>query len=220
MRRYTIRKDFVPIDHTFRPLWNTPSQIYLKRGLNDVELLQPTEGVGCFLAIQTANELHKSVSLKPQNLETSWNDNIRFVTQNGLGDAPLACYPIYIITVGDEADEKLVYIGKTSSSNNRFISGHKAISLLHHPKYDGLTKRLYQCSVIFIKDSKHLPIELIQPYEFANNVLSSFEANLIYITQPELNCQHKKSEPLFLYSQVHVQNICGETDFWQDEFIV
>ncbi|GHA42527.1 GIY-YIG nuclease family protein [Photobacterium aphoticum] len=210
----------MPIEHTFRPLWNYPNQMYLKRGLKNVELLQPTEGIGCFLAIQTANELYKSVDLKPQSLKESWSDNVHYLESNCIGDAPLACYPIYLITVGDDDDEKLVYVGKTSSSNSRFKSGHKAISLLHHPKYDGLSKRLYQCSVIFIKDGKHLPIELIQPYELSAEILSSFEANLIYITQPELNVQYRKEEPEFLYSQIHVQNICNETDFWQDEFIV
>ncbi|TKE99722.1 hypothetical protein [Vibrio kanaloae] len=209
----------MPIEHTFRPLWNIPNQDYLIRGITNVGLLQPTEGVGCFLAIQTVNELHDSVVLKPQYLKAAWDANVKYLRDDCKGVAPVACYPIYLITVGEKDEEKLVYVGKTSSENSRFKSGHKAISLLHHPKYNGLSKRLYQCSVIFIKDGKHLPIELIQPYEFAKKVLSSFEANLIFVTQPELNYQHKKKEPEFLYSQIHVQNICGKTDFWQDKFI-
>ncbi len=209
----------MPIDHTFRPLWNVPSREYLKRGLKNLHLLQPDEEIGCFLAIQRANELHESVQLNPQHLKASWQENIDFLNEEQIREAPLACYPIYLITVGDETDEKLVYIGKTSSSVNRFKSGHKAISLLHHPKYNGLTKRLYQCSVIFIKGSTHLPIELVQPYDFADELLSSFEANLIYWNQPELNYQSKKVEPDFKFGQVHVQNISGVTDFWQDEFI-
>src|SRR5699024_10868397 len=51
---------------------------------------------------------------------------------------PTACYPIYFISVGNGKDERLVYIGKTSSKNHRFSGGHSAALKLHAPEYEGL----------------------------------------------------------------------------------
>lgn len=38
--------------------------------------------------------------------------------------APNACCTIYFISVGDDTEKRLVYVGKTSSKSYRFSGGH------------------------------------------------------------------------------------------------
>ncbi|HHP0482998.1 TPA: hypothetical protein ACRZ2J_004867 [Vibrio campbellii] len=203
---------------TYRPLEKSFHARYFERSIRDRELLIPDTEVGCFLVLQSVFALHESVSLPAQSLKLAWGKNQAYIKADCVGEAPLACYPIYLITVGDGDSEKLVYIGKTSSNSSRFSSGHTAISKLHHPKYNGLTKRLYLCCVVFLKNGNTIPIEWITPYSKAESLLKSFEANLIYWNKPELNTQHIAAEPEFLYGQVHAQNVTGSTSFWHDYF--
>ncbi|MED0320369.1 hypothetical protein RCU64_13140 [Escherichia coli] len=204
---------------TYRPLEYGSNENYLRRSLKDPSLLIPEKEIGCFLVLQSSYALHETIGLSAQNLDISWQSNQNYLSSNCDGEAPLACYPIYLITVGDDENERLVYIGKTSSKSSRFSSGHSAITKLHHPKYDNLSKRIYLCCVVFLKNSKTIPIEWIKPFDFAEKLLSEFEANLIYWNKPELNTQHMKKEPTFEYGQVHAQNITGATYFWHDKFI-
>lgn len=203
---------------TYRPLEYPWNEIYFRRSLTDPSLLVPSKE-GCFLVLQSSCALHETIGLSAQSLDISWETNQKYLSSNFTGDAPLACYPIYLITVGDDVNETLVYIGKTSSKSSRFSSGHSAITKLHHPKYSNLTKRIYLCCVVFLKDGKEIPIEWIKPLAFAEKLLSEFEANLIFWKKPELNTQHMKSEPSFDYGVVHAQNVTGETYFWHDKFI-
>lgn len=204
---------------TYRPLENGKNQIYFRRGIINNTLLVPEKEIGCYLVIQSSFPLYETVNIPAQSLNISWQVNQDYASSNYTGQAPLACYPIYLITVGDDKNERLVYIGKTSSQSARFSSGHRAITKLHHPKYDGMTKRVYLCCIVFLKGSNEIQIEWIRSFEFAEKLLKQFEANLIFWSQPELNTQHMKKEPLFEYGQVHVQNIKGETCFWHDKFI-
>lgn len=204
---------------TYRPLELPKDRIYFKRSLNNPELLIPDTEQGCFLVLQSVHALHETVNLPPQSLKQAWVANQEYIQSGYMGYAPLASYPIYLITVGDDSNERLVYIGKTSSNSSRFSSGHAAISKLHAPKYNNLTKRVYLCCIVFIKNSNTIPIEWITPYEHANTLLKSFEANLIYWNKPELNTQHIIHEPFFEYGQVHVQNVTGQTYFWDEKFI-
>ncbi|NTW34514.1 MAG: hypothetical protein HGB12_18145 [Bacteroidetes bacterium] len=76
------------------------------------------------------------------------------------------------------------------------------------------------CCVVFLsKSGDAIPIEWIKPYSFAESLLNSFEANLIFRNKPELNAKHISKKPKFEYGQVHVQNITGKTSFWHDYFI-
>lgn len=203
---------------TYRPLDKPFNKFNFNRTLEDPSLLIPDKEIGCFLVLQSSHALHETLELTAQSLETSWQANQKYISSGCPGKPPLACYPIYLITVGDGENERLVYIGKTSSKSSRFSSGHAALTKLHHPKYDGLSKRVYLCCVVFLKDGHEIPIEWIKPFEFAENLLESFEANLIYWNKPELNTQHIKCEPLFEYGQVHAQNVSGSTLFWHDKF--
>lgn len=207
--------------HTYRPLESPASYCDFMLGIKDNSLLEPIKARGYFLNLQSVHLLHETVGLSAQSLRKSWHENENFCQSDKSGQPPLAAYPIYLITVGDAEKERVVYIGKTSSNSSRFSSGHSAISKLHHPKYDGLSKRLYLCCVVFLsKTLGSIPIEWVKPLGFAESLLNSFEANLIYWEQPELNKQHKSKEPIFEYGQVHVQNLTsGATDFWDDHFI-
>jgi hypothetical protein len=110
-----------------------------------------------------------------------------------LASPPQACYPIYIITVGDGQDERIVYIGKTSSNNHRFSGGHSAALKLHSPKYQGIVKHIYFGTVTLLDNKKnYMPLEFIQPYEDAVDLLNILEAGLIYYLKPELNRIHVK----------------------------
>ncbi|WP_421320911.1 hypothetical protein [Aeromonas veronii] len=204
---------------TYRPLELTKDKNYFKRSINNPNLFIPDTERGCFLVLQSVHALHETIHLPPQSLKNAWIANQEYIKSGCIGDAPLASYPIYLITIGSDSDERLVYVGKTSSNSSRFSSGHTAISKLHHPKYNNLTNRLYLCCIVFIKNSNTIPIEWITQYEHANSLLKSFEANLIYWSEPELNTHHKNKEPTFEYGPVHVQNVTGETEFWHDRFI-
>lgn len=112
-----------------------------------------------------------------------------------LGPPPPLCSPIYLISVGDDRDERLVYIGKMSSRTPRFRNGHPAISKLHAPQYEAKIKRLYMCTVIFrAKDFSVSPIEFLRPTSRADAVLASLEAQLIHYFKPELNSMHTSAE--------------------------
>lgn len=142
---------------TYSPLEYGSNENYLRRSLKDPSLLIPEKEIGCFLVLQSSYALHETIGLSAQNLDISWQSNQNYLSSNCDGEAPLACYPIYLITVGDDENERLVYIGKTSSKSSRFSSGHSAITKLHHPKYDNLSKRIYLCCVVFFKKQQNHP---------------------------------------------------------------
>lgn len=207
----------MPYELTYRPLENPFSNFLFKKALNNSNLFVPEEGIGSFLVLQSVHALHETVNLPPQSLNQAWNANQDFIKSGCLGEPPLACYPIYLMTVGDADDEKLVYIGKTSSKSSRFSAGHAAISKLHHPKYNDLVKRVYLCCAVFINNEKNtIPIEWMQSYSKSDSLLKSFEAYLIYWNKPELNTQHILTEPNFEFGPIQAQNITGDTDFWHE----
>lgn len=109
-----------------------------------------------------------------------------------LGEPPLRCYAIYLITVERGGNEDCVYVGQTNSKHHRFKSGHRALSALHHTDYDGLKKRIYFAGLQLQDDDDHsFPIEWVHPVALRKEALNSIEARLIYDLQPELNTQGK-----------------------------
>ncbi|MEH6908814.1 hypothetical protein [Neobacillus drentensis] len=59
---------------------------------------------------------------------------------------------------------------------------------LHAPEFDGLSKHIYFGTFVFLDNKrKSMPLEFIQLYEDAKNLLSNLEAGLIYNLKPELN---------------------------------
>lgn len=120
---------------------------------------------------------------------------------------PTACYPIYFISVGDGTEERLVYIGKTSSKTHRFSSGHSAALKLHAPEYEGLPKHVYFGTVVFLDhENEYMPLEFIQPIEDAKNLLTNLEAGLIYVLKPELNTTYLNKNHAIFDMLVNIEN--------------
>ncbi|MEC2401673.1 hypothetical protein ABES35_02850 [Bacillus subtilis] len=130
-----------------------------------------------------------------------------------LGDPPVHCYPIYIITTGKGKNEKVVYIGKTSSKNHRFAGGHLAALKLNDPKYDGLEKNIYFGCLNFLDSEKEsVPLEWIRPYDHAKELLTSVEACLIYHFKPELNSEHIENNHSKIPVSLIIENWSGQSD--------
>ena len=182
---------------------------------------EPNLERGAFLVLHSLHALHDTVALPSQSLNKSWLENDQYFQANDRqASPPLACMPIYLISVGSGNNERIVYIGKTTSSSSRFIAGHKAMTLLHAPKYEGQTKRLYRCCIVFRSDrGDEIPIEWITPYEAGKKLLLTFESILIYHFQPELNKRLKNKLPQTLIGSIHIQNVIYKTEFLNDEFI-
>jgi len=130
-----------------------------------------------------------------------------------LKSPPAACYPLYFITVGDGNKERLVYIGKTSARTHRFSGGHSVGLKLHAPEYEGLSKHIYFGTVVFLdNDKKYMPLEFIQPFEDAKNLLSNLEAGLIYNLKPELNSVYLKRYHALFDMYVNIENHSSRPD--------
>ena len=168
---------------------------------------------------QNVNEYIDSALEIINSDEPLWLDNEEVVMiKDALGEPPTFCYPIYIFSAGDNEKERPVYIGKTSSSSARFSNGHIVCTKLHHPQYEGMSKRLYLGTVVLLAtDKEYQPLEWIRPYEKAIETLNSVEAQLIYNLKPELNIQHKnKNNVTIPITPLHIQNFTGQTNFLND----
>jgi hypothetical protein len=199
---------------------------------------------GGFVGIDHVVPLHAVSELQAQSLAASWHRAREYVRSacdivnapdgpplldaeevdmilEALGPPPSHCYPLYFISIKNPntGDETLVYIGKTSSSKNRFSGGHSAFTKLHHPRYDGFSKKVYLGTVMLIDDSgEYLPLEAAQPLAYAEQILRSVEGQLIFDLKPELNVQGVNREtsklPLDL---IHIQNTVSP--FLRDQFV-
>jgi hypothetical protein len=142
-----------------------------------------------------------------------------------LGDPPFGSYSIYLITVSqqDGEQERVVYVGKTNATTNRFRAGHAAFSKLHGPKYEGLKKRIYFACVSAVNDDDHtFPAEWINPAEDREKILSSVEYQLIYELQTELNdrglTRCLAEYPRYIVTQNTVGEILDATTFGNSYF--
>ncbi|MBO0587450.1 hypothetical protein [Sporosarcina sp. E16_8] len=137
-----------------------------------------------------------------------------------LGNPPLECCPIYIITVGSDKNEKVVYIGQTSSKKSRFKGGHLAALKLHDPIYNGIVKNIYLANIMLLsKSKKYIPLEYISTIKGSKSILSEVEASLIFYFKPELNIHHKFKQNYKISSQIHIQNFSYYSNFLHDHFI-
>lgn len=206
------------------------------RDITDLELDADT---GCAVILDGWVPIHEALSLQPQSLSLSWHSQRAYVKAacevilaesplaldreepgmitRKLGPPPKQAYPLYFITTkrADE-DEKIVYIGKTSSKSSRFVGGHAAITKLHAPQFDGVEKRLHLGCVTFVdKEWEYVPLEMVQPLVSAKKLLSDLEMQLIYHFQPVLNRAGKTTRLSKLEQIIHVQGITqGGKDYW------
>ena len=124
---------------------------------------------------------------------------------NNLGEPPAFCLPIYLVTVGEGDEERVVYVGKTSSST-RFANGHHVGMKLHHPKYDQLVKTVYRCSVLLDIHDEYLALEWVESETLAEKILDYVESVLIHALQPELNVAKLRRPNVDKPVHIHVQN--------------
>jgi len=203
----------------------------------------PSFELGAFVSIDIVKPLHSAEQVKNVSLEVSRTvsceyiekaysilgidlneDNTYFYLDNEekrmiideLGEPPIASYNLYFITINEGEDEKLVYIGKCASKTNRFVNGHYAMSKLHDPKYNGLTKKIYFGTVMFLdRNGDYLPLEFIHPFIAASSLLSKVENHFINYFTPELNKTKGKSVDCVF----HIQNFTEESNFLNDTFV-
>lgn len=171
-----------------------------------------------FVSIDTFFRLYEAPQVPLKSLEQSWIDTKDYVSRAlallgrphagwslsdedrkkvlaSIGEPPGPAWPLYVIAVGDFPDERIVYIGKTNAQTHRFGTGHSAITALHAPKYDGMTKRLYFATVTLMSDEgNYVPLEWLHPKALRDSIWSDVEAQLIYHFQPELNRRLKERD--------------------------
>jgi hypothetical protein len=207
----------------------------------------PCFKLGAYIGIDEYIDLYKANEFNSGNLQTSWNETREYIEHalavidrdldddeddlsldneekwcilEKLGEPPLCSYNIYIITIYNETEEKVVYIGKTDAKNSRFSNGHLAASKLHNPIYDGYRKRVYFGTLMFLdKKSNYLPLEYITPLEEAKKILGYSEAILIHHFKPELNIQMVNIETIPIKTVIHIQNFTNTTPFLNDIFV-
>lgn len=145
------------------------------------------------------------------------SDEVEMIKRE-LGEPPCLCYPLYLITVGEHEAERIVYIGKTSAKKGRFRGGHAALSKLLHPKYEGLSKRLYLGALVLLADdTSYQPLEWVKPLKKAQALLASIEAQLIFCFKPELNTHHVFNNNARWPVSLHIQNFSNVTNFLHDK---
>lgn len=217
-------KLYSPLENWISRKISLPSFIELDSTALNFEL-------GGFLILNNVALIHETINLKPESLDVSWQktnqylqDAFNIINEKGLeeisldreesemiiyelGNPPNISHPIYIMTISNNEKEEVVYIGKTSSSRNRFKSGHTAITKLHDPKFNNFQKNIYQCGILLLNNDKELvPLEWIKPFSESKKLLDSIEAQLIFHFKPLLNTQLKNKNNTSQYIQLHLQN--------------
>lgn len=199
---------------------------------------------GVFIALDEAIDLHKADSINTGNLEDSWKANQTYILKalklvnikygecsvvldheeredilNHFGEPPFSSYNLYFITVYNENEEKIVYIGKTDSKDNRFKNGHKTALKLHVPQYAQYYKRVYFGTVTFLSSKKdYIPMEFITPLQEAKKYLSETEGLLIAWFNPELNIKNEKMGRMRKVN-IHIHNFTNVSDFLNDYIV-
>lgn len=228
----------------FRPLspWITgnssvtPSNFYIDN--------KPDLSKGAFIALDVAIDLYLANTIITKNLENSWKENQiyiekacaladtgeengfdldsddKFIILDELGEPPESSYHIYFITIYNENEEKVVYIGKTDAESGRFANGHLAALKLHDPQYSSYQKRVYFGTITLLSENMaYIPLEFVTPYESAKRYLNGAEAFLIDRLNPELNTRKERIDIFEEVSQIHIQNFSGVSDFMKDFFV-
>jgi hypothetical protein len=190
-----------------------------------------------FISIDTFYRVHEAPFVPLKTLEQSWTDTKEYIVKActlinrdrtghplsveertkvlaHLGEPPGPASPFYVITVGEAPEERIVYVGKTNAATHRFAAGHTATTALHHPKYDGLTKRLYLAAVTLVSDERnYVPLEWLHPKAQRDALWSEIEQRIIYHFQPELNERLKARMPSKQTVDVAIHNYSGTKSF-------
>lgn len=204
----------------------------------------PDSEMGAFVSLDIAVDLYLANTVDTGNLRDSWEQNREYIERacditgvgaensydldneekrwilDELGEPPECCYNLYFITIYNDVEERLVYVGKTDSKKSRFVNGHLAALKLHNPIYNGYEKRIYFGTIMFLSKSKeYVPLEFIAPYDMAEKYLGEMEAFLIDRLNPELNVKNEQIGDLENLSVVHIQNFSNVSMFMHDCFL-
>lgn len=164
---------------------------------------------------QAMKLIHKDVSEKPEDVFIDNEDRRRILYE--LGEPPKPCLPIYMFSIADDINEKILYIGKTDSNKARFTSGHHILTKMLDPKYDSYAKYLYLCSVMLLNDDgEYLPLEWVKPYSLAAQILDDYESQLIFNLQPELNIKKRNTDCAINPLIIQIVNYSKESQILND----
>lgn len=207
---------------------------------------EPDFEIGAFIGIDEYVDLYKANEFDSGNLQTSWNQTRKYIEEaleivkidldevsdvsldneekqwilDKLGEPPLCSYNIYIITVYNEVEERIVYIGKTDAKTSRFSNGHLAALKLHNPIYDSYKKRVYFGTIMFLdKEKNYIPLEYVTPLNIAKKILADTEAILIRYFKPELNKQLVNTRDVAMQTIFRIQNFTDTSPFLNDIFV-
>jgi len=209
---------------------------------------KPSCEMGSFIALNVAVDLHLADKIDTGNLNDSWIANQQYIEMacdiagidleedveescfsldneekhwilEQLGSPPECCYNLYFVTIYNETEEKLVYIGKTDARKSRFANGHSVALRLHNPIYASYKKRVHFGTIMFLTDDKeYLPLEFIQPFDEAEKYLNEMESLLIRWFNPELNVRCGNMG-MMKQMFIHIQNFTESSDFLNDYMV-
>lgn len=191
-----------------------------------------------YLSLDVVVPLHEADTILTGNTNESWRLNREYIKKalklliideedcdmelaedekeevlEKLGEPPYSCYNLYFITIKNDTEERIVYVGQTNGQKSRFISGHHAALKLHAPQYNGYQKYVYFGTVTFKStDEKYLPIECLETTGQIKHLLNDIERILIYAFEPELNTQKYKYN-LINQPRLQIENHTGTSDF-------
>ena len=221
-------------DHV-APLYAWLSRRAPLRAFHDLASLTPDLELGGFVGLSARVPLHEIPTLPAVSLDDSWAQTNEYVSrslnliggnggwldreevemiESGLGGPPPRCQPIYVFSVTDGANERAVYVGRTSSQTPRFSGGHAAAVDLHHPRYNGMMKQVYLAYVLLLTKDDYLPLEWVRPLNAAKAILAAVEATLIFGLQPELNERLRAEYRQRISITLSIEN-CVQTNFLQ-----
>lgn len=123
-----------------------------------------------------------------------------------LGEPPEPARPLYVVTIKENGEESIVYIGKTTA-RNRFSRGHSVALKLLDPKFQRYEKLVYRLSATVLVGDDHVSLEWLDPLAVAEQILDDVESLLIYDCKPALNAQKKKRNLAKHQTSIHIQNL-------------
>lgn len=191
-----------------------------------------------FLSLDIVVPLHDADTVSTSNTKESWQLNRNYIKKVlqilaideedcdmelaedekeevllKLGEPPYSCYNLYFITIKNNDEEKIVYVGQTNATKSRFIGGHHAALKLHAPQYSGYQKYVYFGTVTFTAtDNGYLPMECLETTGQIRHLLNDIERILIYEFKPELNTQKYKYK-FINQPKLQIENHTGASNF-------
>ena len=203
----TLQQDIVDVNW---PVFISMEEMDLLHNVNAMEFQSFSEA-------REENHLYLEKTKKIiRGLEGGWLDNEeKDMILEKLSELPIPCLPLYIISIDDAKEERLVYVGITKNKT-RFKGGHAAALKLLNPIFDGQIKRIYRCNIWFVIEEEYIPLEWIEPQELGLMLLESIESQLIYFFKPILNTDKKEKNLSKWEFNIHFQNFM-EQNFLHDE---